>query len=84
MSPDIAAPAVGGILSFQNLFNLQEGLDGMVLEISINGGSYTDIIAAGGTFVAGGYTHTISTCCGSPIAGRMAWSGVSAGISGQR
>ena len=58
-----------------------QGLDGMVLEISINGGAYQDIVAAGGSFVTGGYTHTISSCCGSPIAGRMAWSGLSAGTT---
>jgi hypothetical protein len=79
ISPVIAAPATGGILSFQNFFNLHAGFDGMVLEISINGGPYDDIIAAGGSFLAGGYTHTIINCCGSPIVGRMAWSGLSAG-----
>jgi hypothetical protein len=54
-------------------------MDGMILEISINGGPYADIIAAGGSFLDGGYTHTIGNCCNSPIAGRMAWSGFSAG-----
>jgi hypothetical protein len=82
ITPVIAAPATGGILSFQNLFNLPDQLYGMVLEISINGGAYSDIITAGGSFVTGGYTDTISACCGSPIAGRMAWSGVSAGSAG--
>ena len=51
----------------------------MVLEISINGGPFTDIIAAGGSFVTGGYNKTISNNFGSPIAGRMAWSGLSGG-----
>jgi hypothetical protein len=77
----IAVPAAGGILYFQNLFDLHAGLDGMVLEISINGGAYDDIIPAGGSFLTGGYTHTISNCCGSQITGRMAWSGLSAGTT---
>jgi hypothetical protein len=51
----------------------------MVLEISINGSVFSDIIAVGGSFVTGGYTHTIAAGFGSPIAGQMAWSGVSAG-----
>ena len=51
----------------------------MVLEISINGGAYQDIVAAGGSFVTGGYTGTISVNFGSPIGGRMAWTGNSAG-----
>jgi PKD repeat protein len=85
-SPTMVVPAAGGILSFQNLYNLQSGgppfttgYDGMVLEMSMNGGAYVDVITAGGSFVAGGYTGTISTGNGSPIGGRMAWTGISAG-----
>ena len=87
ITPMILAPATGGILSFQNLFNLHAnpipgpGWDGMVLEISINGGAYVDIITAGGGFFAGGYTHTIAPGFGNPIAGRMAWSGLSGGTT---
>ncbi len=51
----------------------------MVLEISIAGGAFADIITAGGTFVSGGYTGAISTSFGSPIAGRQAWNGNSGG-----
>jgi hypothetical protein len=51
-----------------------------VLEISIGGGPFTDIITAGGSFVAGGYTDTISINFLSPIAGRQAWSGNSGGF----
>ena len=51
----------------------------MVLEISINGGAFADIIQAGGNFISGGYTHTILSGFGNPIAGRMAWSGLSGG-----
>ncbi len=48
---------------------------GMALEISSNGGAtWTD--AAPYIFV-GGYTGTITPCCGSPLAGRKAWIGVS-------
>ena len=41
-----------------------------MLEISIGGGAFQDILAAGGSFVTGGYNVTISTCCSNPIAGR--------------
>ena len=60
---------------------LPTGQDGMVLEISINGSAYQDIIAAGGSFVTGGYTHIISGASGSPIAGRNAWSNLSGGTT---
>jgi hypothetical protein len=80
-------PAGSAILTFQNLFNLKTstepsfGLDGMVLEISINGGAFEDIISAGGAFIEGGYSHVISPGSASPIAGRQAWSGISGGTT---
>jgi hypothetical protein len=75
-------------LTFRHNFNLEAsaidpnvGFDGGVLEISTDGGNtFRDILAAGGTFTAGGYNRTISTDRGSPIAGRQAWSGNSAGF----
>jgi len=73
-------------MTFRNAFNLQDegtaslvGYDGMVLEISVNGSPFQDIVAAGGSFVTGGYNRTISSDFGSPIAGRLAWSGLSGG-----
>ena len=57
------------------------GFDGGVLEISTDGGNtFQDILAAGGSFVSGGYNRTIATDRGSPIAGRQAWSGNSNGF----
>jgi|GEM_PF-490781 len=67
-------------LTFRHNFNLQNGFDGAVLEISIFGGAFQDVVEAGGSFVSGGYNSTISTGFGSPIAGRQAWSGNSAGF----
>ena len=85
VTPAVALPASGGVLTFQNLFNLEAnaatGFDGMVLEIKINGGAFADILAAGGSFTSGGYTHTISGALGNPIAGRPAWSGLSGGTA---
>lgn len=67
-------------LTFRNNFNLEDGFDGMVLEISIGGGAFQDILTAGGSFVTGGYTDVISVNFLSPIAGRQAWSGTSGGF----
>jgi hypothetical protein len=72
-------------LTFRHSYNLQEGFDGAVLEIStpsINGGAFTDVTdpAVGGHFGSGmGYNTTISAISQSPIAGRLAWSGNSNG-----
>lgn len=65
---------------FESSYNLENGFDGGVLEVSspnINGGAFIDVTdpAVGGSFLIGGYNTTISTSFGSPITGRMAWSG---------
>ena len=79
MSWSIAISSSYGKLTFKNNYNLESTFDGGVLEISRNGGAFTDIITAGGSFVTGGYNATISTAFQSPIAGRQAWSGNSGG-----
>jgi len=80
-SPTIAIfPSGGAQLTFRQNRDLESTFDGGVLEISIAGGAFQDILAAGGSFVTGGYNATISTSYGSPIAGRQAWSGVSGGF----
>jgi hypothetical protein len=74
-------------LTFRHNFNLEAsdvdpnvGFDGGVLELSTDGGNtFQDILAAGGSFVMGGYNRTIANDRGSPIAGRQAWSGNSGG-----
>jgi uncharacterized repeat protein (TIGR01451 family) len=54
---------------------LESGFDGMVLEVSVNGGAFADAVTAGGSFLAGGYTGAISASFGSAIGGRQAWTG---------
>ncbi len=85
ITPAIPIVTTSAQLTFRNNYNLQQqnsttGDDGGVLEIKIGGGAFTDIITAGGAFVAGGYSRTISTAHSSPIAGRAAWSGNSGGF----
>ncbi|HET9268202.1 MAG TPA: M36 family metallopeptidase, partial [Vicinamibacterales bacterium] len=82
VSAPIAVPAGTSALLFRNHYNTEAGAsfyDGGVLEISINGGGFTDIITAGGSFASGGYNGTISNGFGNPLAGRQAWSGDSGG-----
>ena len=67
-------------LMFRNNYSLEAGRDGGVLEISIDGAPFQDILAAGGSFLLGGYNGTISTCCGNPLGGRQAWTGSSGGF----
>ena len=78
-SPSIPIASTSAQLTFQHRYSLEAGFDGGVLEISINGGAFADILAAGGTFASNGYNGPLSKVDGSPIAGRAAWTGVSAG-----
>ena len=54
---------------------------GGVLEISIDGGDFQDIIAAGGSFASGGYDVAITDLYNgsNPLVGRSAWGGLSSG-----
>jgi hypothetical protein len=67
-------------LSFWHRFNFQSGFDGGVLEVSVNGGPWQDVVAAGGSFISGGYNGTIATGTESPIAGRPAWTGLNSSV----
>jgi hypothetical protein len=84
-SPVFPILTASAVLTFRHNYDLEFssatiGYDGGVLEISIAGGSFTDILAAGGSFAGGGYNHTIATGYGNPLAGRSAWSGNSGGF----
>jgi len=88
ISPMIPISSAGAVLIFQSLFNLDAsttpgiGFDGMVLEVSTDGGGvFNDIIDAGAASFTGGYTHEISGEIESPLAGRQAWSGLSGGTT---
>ena len=87
-SPSIAINSGAARLTFRQNYSLAVsttnnsiGYDGGVLEIAIGGGSYADIVAAGGSFVSGGYNTTLSGDFSNPLAGRQAWSGNSGGFT---
>ncbi|HXZ58501.1 MAG TPA: PASTA domain-containing protein [Gaiellaceae bacterium] len=67
-------------LTFRSNYAFETNFDGGVLEISVDGGAFQDILAAGGTFASGGYNHAISSSFSNPIGGRMAWTGTSSGF----
>jgi PKD repeat protein len=87
-TPTIAIASGSAVLTFRQNYNLAAsptnsslGLDGGVLEIKMGSGSYTDILAAGGSFVSGGYNTTVIGTNGNPLIGRQAWSGNSGGFT---
>ena len=77
-SPPVTIPFLQNAgLSFRHNYAFEDGFDGGVLEISIDGGPFED---AAGFIFQGGYNGTISACCGNPLAGRQAWTGSSGGF----
>ena len=74
-SPIVTLASGQNRLSFRNNFITESNYDGGVLEISIAGGEFIDIVDAGGTFVSGGYIDVLEDG-----AGRDAWAGDSGGF----
>ena len=64
----------GGQLSFRHRWNVEENFDGGALEMAIDDGPFVDILAAGGSFVEGGYNGELSDGS-NPIGKRAAWTG---------
>lgn len=59
-------------LTFRQRYQMDYEFDGGVLEVSINGGAFNDVISAGGTFVSGGYDTQL---VGGTLSGRQGWTG---------
>jgi len=81
MSPVFPITSTNAKLTFRNWYEFETTFlrnrlyDGSVLEISIDGSDFQDIVTAGGAFEAGGYDGVIDACCQNPLAGHMGWSG---------
>lgn len=83
VSPNISISSANSQLTFRHSYNCEFTWDGGVLEISINGGAFTDILDAGGSFETGGYPFALNrTADGNTNAlqSRAAWTGNSGGF----
>jgi hypothetical protein len=84
---NILVNSAAAAITFRNSYNTEHDLppaevfwDGYVMEVSTNGGgTWTDIIDAGGVCVTGCYTGEIDGTANNPLAGRQAWCGDSGG-----
>jgi uncharacterized repeat protein (TIGR01451 family) len=90
ISPPIPIANTNAQLIFRNNFNTEVdpidgtlAYDGGFLEIQIGTNAFVDILDAGGSFVSGGYTRTISTETNTdnPFGGHQVWAGNSGGFS---
>jgi hypothetical protein len=80
-SPILYVTSAAATVTFRHSFNTETGWDGGVLEISIGGGPFQDILTAGGSFSAGGYTSALGGgSTNNPLSGRSAWNGNSGGF----
>ncbi|MEP6705574.1 MAG: FG-GAP-like repeat-containing protein, partial [Acidobacteriota bacterium] len=81
VSPAFTVSSTRAEITFRNWYELETTFlrnrlyDGSVLDIKLGDGDWQDILAAGGTFLSGGYDGTIDGCCMNPLAGRLGWSG---------
>ncbi|MGH7967522.1 MAG: hypothetical protein ACREIC_02225, partial [Limisphaerales bacterium] len=86
LSPAIPIATPTALLSFRNNYNtemdpiINRAYDGGALEIQIGTNAFNDILAAGGSFVTGGYTRTLDPTNDNPMAGRQVWGGNSGGF----
>jgi uncharacterized repeat protein (TIGR01451 family) len=78
-TPPLPVGEIPGRLRFNHFYNTQAGIDGCVLEILVGSNAWTDIVAAGGTFLSGAYNATLGASQ-NPLAGRSAWSGTAGGL----
>ncbi len=71
-TPTIQLGNVRHKLIFRQKYQMDYEFDGGVLELSVGGGAFTDIISAGGSFAFGGYDTPL---VGGTLSGRNAWTG---------
>jgi uncharacterized repeat protein (TIGR01451 family) len=88
MTPVVFIATANPQLSFRQNYNLHlvshgknnvTYYDGGVLELKIDNGAFTEIVAAGGSFVSGAYNCTLATGSGNAYGGSQAWGGSSGG-----
>lgn len=82
------------LLRFWHRFDTESFFDGGVLEYTLDGERWVDVLSADNEafphaepsveadedrIIENGYTSSLSTCCLNPLPGRLAWTGMSAG-----
>ncbi|MEQ1763952.1 MAG: M36 family metallopeptidase, partial [Pyrinomonadaceae bacterium] len=73
-SPSYPIQSGSATVTFRHRYNTEASWDGGVLEVSVDGGSYQDIIVAGGSFRQNGYNGFLNDN-DNPIELRNAWTG---------
>ncbi|HEV7699523.1 MAG TPA: M36 family metallopeptidase, partial [Pyrinomonadaceae bacterium] len=83
VSPMMLVSSASSTITFRHNYNTEVSSnttwDGGVLEISVSGGNWRDIMTAGGSFTQNGYNTTLGVSTNNPLNGRPAWGGNSGG-----
>lgn len=74
-SPTNIARSGANVLTFRHAHAFENTFDGGILEISIGGAAFREILSAGGSFVQGGYSGLLSANFGNSIGSFPAWTG---------
>jgi len=61
------------VISWLHYFDFEANWDGGVVEISVNGGDWADVMDMGGEFLGAGYTGEILEQAGTALSGHMAF-----------
>ena len=69
-------------ISWWHLYNLEADWDGAVVEVSVNGGQWTDVTELGGEFLGDGYSNTLLEYTEASLAGKEVFSGLNYGAEG--
>jgi hypothetical protein len=85
VSPGITLPGGPCQLNFRQSYDLEDSFDGGVLQISIGGAAFEDIVTAGGSFVTNGFVEELTESGDGlgqtgPLINQNAWSGDSGGF----
>src|SRR5262249_25373592 len=78
ISPSFVTPSTDAQVTFRHSYNSEIPWDGGVLEFSINGGPFTDVLDLASTFETGGYAIALNRTADdntNPLQASAAWTG---------
>ncbi|MGI9242124.1 MAG: choice-of-anchor J domain-containing protein, partial [Verrucomicrobiales bacterium] len=80
VSPSVMVGSSGATLSFRHYYDLQSKVDGAVLEASLDGGDWFDLLNSAATVVSGDYNDSIRGNVNTPLRLNEVWTGASGGF----
>ena len=79
-SPPMTIGTSGSTLSFRHYYDLQNRVDGAVLEASLDGGTWFDLLNSAATVVSGAYNNSIRGNVNTSLRRDEVWTGTTGGF----